>query len=601
MVKQGSWKSQDWEEEEEEPDVSPKEQIAGQRAAKPSQARSLLSVKEEQAESAPRDDSERQAKIRALAERIRAENRKAQETATVQEQERKASEAVQTKQKEDEDMRRVLSILPTIETKVAAAEDEAEKVVILAAPLSMEAVEEMKDLQLSVIRDTERAAKAASLNVETIRRDLQRSRKEVEHMASAAKDHACSEIKGLEERLLKAKASLDEHKNVRKDYEASVAAQKLFGELSSRVAGVEIDAEKAAMMAEPLAKVLGLEEVSSIEIRETKAAIQLAQATLAPTARLISGKVDGLKGRLLQKMLELQTRAETAQALLDKAQQTVEEADSQASALQILKQVSERMASLEDVLEKMRETEAPFLMGIENLPVEQSEDALQKMDKASALAMSALADARKYVALKAVAANNLAEGAAASARQQLEKAGQQLDANIERVKKFQGETLRRRRFHLLSAVKERLDEAEAAIAKLQAASGDLKHARQTQSEDVAETVEKAHSAELDAQNSVMVARREFQERQQDLRALEGSKADVLKSNSEILRCKVKISQMEAELLKFRRLAESIEDRTRGQVKREVKEESHDDWSYQKRGQPYGSGQWANKRYKAGNW
>ena len=74
----------------------------------------------------------------------------------------------------------------------------------------------------------------------------------------------CDEEKALREgssrlswkakaRLDAAKAKINEHRTVRKDYEMALAAEKDFGDLATRLAGVQIDCEKAATMAEPLA------------------------------------------------------------------------------------------------------------------------------------------------------------------------------------------------------------------------------------------------------------------------------------------------------------------------------------------------------------
>jgi hypothetical protein len=50
-----------------------------------------------------------------------------------------------------------------------------------------------------------------------------------------------------------------------------------------------------------------------------------------------------------------------------------------------------------EVLEKMGETESPFLMGIESMPWDEMQELLLKMEKAASLANSAVADAHKYV------------------------------------------------------------------------------------------------------------------------------------------------------------------------------------------------------------
>eukprot|EP00931_Biecheleriopsis_adriatica_P045133 TRINITY_DN25868_c0_g1_i2.p1 TRINITY_DN25868_c0_g1~~TRINITY_DN25868_c0_g1_i2.p1 ORF type:complete len:1311 (+),score=385.86 TRINITY_DN25868_c0_g1_i2:40-3972(+) len=542
------------------------------RGPPPASLRQKAVKKEEPADStssAPVADSDRQAKIRALAQRIRSENRNAREAAAAAEKEAEnqaAQEAAQQSMKQaDEEMRKLEALLPGLEEKVVGLEDEAERVAILAAPLTMEAIADLKDLQLSAIRDTERALKAAKINADSASRELERCRRDAEAPPAAPKALILAEIKKLQERCEAATAKLDEHKNVRKDHELAIQAEKMFAELAGRLASVEVDCEKAAMMAEPIAKALqnSDEELSPEDLRETRETLRIAQAKLAPTLRLVAGKVSALKGPMRAKMEELQARAEGAQGILDKAHQTIEEAQGRAAALPILKQVSERLTQLDEVLEKMRETEAPFLMGIENLPSEESGEALQKMEKAATLAMSAHADANKYVGMKLVEVGRLAESAAEDARRELQKAKQQIEMNAERVRKFQADTLKRKRQHLVHSIHESVEAAVASITKLQAVSGELQKA---EPESLTETIERAQAAELEAQGLVTTARRAVQEKQQEMRPLEAgsSQSAAVKGNSEVLRSKVKVNQMEGELQKFRKVMNEVNEKIKVQ-------------------------------------
>jgi len=133
----------------------------------------------------------------------------------------------------------------------------------------MLAEDELRELQLSAIRDTERAVRGALGTAAKGKKELEARKKEAEAMAPLAKKAAGEELQRLQARLEAAQAKLDEHKNVRKDHELALAAEKLFGELAARLAGVEIDCEKAAMMSEPLAKALDANphEISASEIR----------------------------------------------------------------------------------------------------------------------------------------------------------------------------------------------------------------------------------------------------------------------------------------------------------------------------------------------
>eukprot|EP00930_Biecheleria_cincta_P035264 TRINITY_DN2425_c0_g1_i5.p1 TRINITY_DN2425_c0_g1~~TRINITY_DN2425_c0_g1_i5.p1 ORF type:complete len:1329 (-),score=337.78 TRINITY_DN2425_c0_g1_i5:666-4652(-) len=524
-------------------------------------------VKQEPVES-PADNSARQAKIRALAEKIRSESRQSREESAQQKKQQEADKQAalteQSKKKVEEELLRVENLIPGLEEKVVSAEDETERIAILAAPLSMEAVEDLKEVQAQAIRDTERAVKATKIHLDGAVRELEKIKREVQAIqGGAGKTKLVAELAKLDERLQAARAKVDEHKNVRKDHEAATQAEKTLAELSGRLAGVEMECEKAVMMAEPIAKVLGsdLQELGAADIREAKEALRVAQATLAPTLRLIIGKSAGLKGPVLQKMLDLQSRAEESKNQLERAQQTVEEAQSGAAAQPILKQAKERLAAVEEILERMRETEAPFLMGIETLPADESTEALDKMDTAAKLAMSALLDSNKYVSLKIVEVGRLSEATASSARQELEKVKKQIDDHVQRVRKFQAEASKRRRVHLVVGIKHSVEVAEAAIQKLQELSGEL---RKATAENLAEALEKARAADVEAQSAVTAARREVQDKQQDMRQQEGGQAETLKGDSEVLRSKVRVNSMEAELNKFKRLAGEADEKIKVQ-------------------------------------
>jgi len=495
-------------------------------------------------------DPDRQAKIKALAAQIRAKARRAAE----EEDAEVEPEEAPRMPPDEQDTTRLEGMIQGLDQKVAHTEDEIERIGILAAPLSMEVTEDIKELQANAIRDTERAVRAAKLNFDSALRDVDRAEREVAALAAPDQAQFSASLAQLKERLQEAQGKLEDHKNVRRDYEQAAQAGKAFGDLASRLSTVEMDCDKAAIMAEPVAKTLDTNplELSAADLRETKEAVRIAQAKLAPIARLITAKASGLRGLMLERMTELQARAQSCQAQLDKAQQTMDEAQSRASALPLLKQASERLAAVEEILEKMRETEAPFLMGIENLPPEEAKPALDKMDKAASLALSAVADAHKYVSLKLVEVGRLAEATAATARAELEKVKKQLDANAERVRKFQLDATGRRKNHVVFSMKEHVEAADVSVQRMQSLAGVL---RKATIEKMTECLEQAHAAELEAQSAVALARREVQERQPEVHGPNGGRQQAaLKNNSEVLRCKVRVSHMEAELAKFRKLA-----------------------------------------------
>lgn len=475
---------------------------------------------------------------------------------------RKAPELSETEmqKKEEEDGQKIEKFLPLLEEKVSSAEDEAEKVAILAAPLCMDADDEIRDLQLAAVRDTERAVRAASAVVAASTREVERRLTETLAMAPNAKETGEAELEKLKSRLVAAQAKLDEYKTVRKDHEAAIAAGKAFGELSQRTASLEIDCEKAAMMAEPIQKAVdeaSASDVSPTELRETKEALRIAQATLAPTMRLLQGKIEGLKGPMKSKLLELQARTEASQSLIDKAQKTVEECQAKSAAVPILKQANERLEAVEDVMERMRETESPFLMGLETMPADESSDLISIMEKAASLAHSSIVDGHKYISLKMVEIARLGE-AGESVKAEIERIKAKLDKEMEGVKKFQADTQKRKRMAIVDGIKGLIDAAQKATDRLKDLGIKLANA---DADESIEILENGLAAEVEAEKAITAARRELGEKQQDLRhPKQGERPDALKSNSDVLKTKVKVNYMEAELVKFRKIAKEVEEK-----------------------------------------
>lgn len=549
-------------------------------------AKSFIPVKQEGVERRA-GETDRQAQIRAMTEKIRREAREASAGAgpkpppgappgadkpaqpankaparpsqPAAQQKPPAARMPATQAQEDKDAARIEKFLPLLQEKVALAEDEAEKVSMLAAPLTMEADEEIRDLQLESVRETERAVRASNTVIAASKREIDKLKTEVARMAPIAKETGETELEKLSTSLAATQAKLDEFKTIRKDHEASIAASKLYGELQQRTAGLEIDAEKAAMMAEPIQRAVSTasaSDVSPTELRETKEALRIAQAMLAPTMRLLQGKIAGLKGPMKAKLLELQGRTEASQALLDTAQKTVDECQARAAAVPLLKQTNERLQTVEEIIDKMQATESPFLMGIESFPPEELREVLSKMEAAASLAHSAIADAHKYVSLKMVDVGRLGE-AGETVKAEIERVKAKLDESMKTVKQFQVSTQKRKQAALVDGIKSKVEEAASATEKLKELGAELLKA---DAANTAEVLERGFSAHAAAETAVASARKELQEHQAELKPGEGRQPEALKNSSDVLKTKVRVNYMEADIVKFGKIAKEVEEK-----------------------------------------
>eukprot|EP00929_Paragymnodinium_shiwhaense_P000687 TRINITY_DN100920_c0_g1_i1.p1 TRINITY_DN100920_c0_g1~~TRINITY_DN100920_c0_g1_i1.p1 ORF type:complete len:1243 (+),score=364.43 TRINITY_DN100920_c0_g1_i1:167-3895(+) len=525
-------------------------------------------VKQELGATPAADDGDRAAKIKARMETIRASARG--DTNAVKAAPIKPAPSIKGfnpeafKKKADDDSRKLEKMLPPLEERVSSAEEEMERVAIHAAPLAMEATEEVQELQAAAVRDTERVAKTAASNVALIRREIDRREKEVATFAPVVKQSGKEELKKFTERLDVLQKRLDELKSVRKSHELALAAEKLFAELTQRLVSIEIDCEKASMMTEPIASTLETnpDSIDLNELREAKDMLRLAQATLAPTMRMIAGKVAGLQGATKQKMLDLQSRAEAAQAMLDKAHKTADEAQSQAACGPVVKAAQDHLAKVQQALDDMRESETPFLMGIECVADEEGSKLITAMETSVADAQSAVAEAHKYVALKMVEIGRInSQSAATSGKAQLEAVKKQLEAATAAVQKFQAQASKRKKSSIALGMQAKTEESAEAVKKLK----DLGTALQCAGpgDEMKEALQQAHDGQVAAEALVAAMRKNLLEKQADLRPAAGESAKTgenMKISQDLNRMKTKMSAMEGDLKKFRQMLKDFDEK-----------------------------------------
>merc|ERR1719162_2238238 len=166
-------------------------------------------------------------------------------------------------------------MLPIAMEKVDTAEDEVEKAAIAAAPLNIDHADDLRSVMLGAIKETEQRVRSGQAAIGDARRFITGKISQVNRFAAGTKQTALEEFRALQTRLDEAQEKLNPFKTAREDYESKVQAKKLYEELSSKLAGAEIEVEKAAMMTAPL----GGESTDGI--KETEQALAAAQSALS--------------------------------------------------------------------------------------------------------------------------------------------------------------------------------------------------------------------------------------------------------------------------------------------------------------------------------
>lgn len=505
-------------------------------------------------------DPDREAKVRAAADRIRAETKQSAVDIEAKDHEKemrlKAENEERTKKQEEEDAKKLAGFLPQVQEKVTAAEDDAEKISILAAPLEMDPMEELREMQLEAVREVERAVQAATFSTTLARQQVERRMREADGYAPMAKETAKEELGKLLERLDAGQEKLNDHRTARKDYELAYSANRAFGDLAEQLAGEQIECEKAVLMAEPLAQQLDADanEVSPSDIRETKDAIRTSLATLAKTSRMISGKSSGLKGAVNSKFNDLQARVDETRKDLEKAQKALEEAEGRATAAPILQKVADKIAPIDDMLAAMLELETPFLIGNDLMGAEEAEGNIKKMQRGVSKTEMEFTAMLKDIDWKEVEIGRLAEGAAESARLELEKFKEKVEKGLERVQQFRKSIGARRRTRFVEAIANKMAQADKAIATMKESGSKVSAATP---ESLAEAVEKARVCEIEAKDAAYAVRQELQD-QPD--ALEGESQDGGQFNSDVVQARKRLEFIEGEISRHTRLTDDSEEK-----------------------------------------
>jgi len=501
----------------------------------------------------------RKLQARVKDEQQRLKNAKLIKAKQAEDEEARIQEEVRERELEGTHSKQLEEMLPAVMEKVDVAEDEVEKVAIAAAPLQIDTADDLRPVMLQAIKETEQRFRTAQAAVGEAKRFITGKVQQVQRFVSSTRKQALDEFTTMQDKLNEATKKLEPFKNVRADYEQRVQGRKLYEELSGKLAGAEIEVEKAAMMTAPLGG------DSAEGIKETETALSAAQSVVSQTSRLIDSKLkahEKNKGPVYDDVKALQERAKQAQEKLDEVRKTVKETQIRIAADNLLRDVSERVSNAEDELQRMAEAELPFLRGDQKGP--DMDAMIAEADKVAVKVHTALAEAQTFVAKKLIEVARFTEGPAKAVREEVDMLQKRLEEGRERLQQFKAGTADRKRAHLLQEVETKVAGGEIEVQRLTEAVNALTNmgsAGEVVTEGLQETVEQANLAERSAQASVVVARKYLLQKTTELKKLivSGSGAG---SGTELGKLQTRVNNMQQEIAKLRGLTKEAEERIR---------------------------------------
>jgi len=469
---------------------------------------------------------------------------------------KRAEEEAAERQLEGAHSKQLQEMMPAAMEKVDVAEDEVEKVAIAAAPLQIDMTDDLRPVMMQAIKETELRVRAAQAAVAEARRFITQKITQAQRFIPSQKKAALEEFTALQAKLNDAQEKLNPYKNVRTDYEARMQGKKLLEDLSGKLAGAEIEVEKAAMMMTPI----GGDTDESM--KETEAALTIATSALSQTCRLIESKMkstEKAKGPLFEDVKLLQDRAKQATEKLDEVRRTVKETQVRIAADSLLREVTEKVSHAEDELQRMAEAELPFLKGDKDSDME---SIIAEADKTSGKVHAAIADAQTFVARKLVEVARFTEGPAKAVREEIDMLQKRLEEGRDRLQQFRSNTGDRKRAFLLQEVEAKVSNAETEVKKMAdavQALDALGGAGETISEAYKETVEHANLAERSAQSGIVVARKQLLQKTAELKKLAIAGTG---SGTELGKLQTRVNNMQGEITRLRQSVKEAEEKVR---------------------------------------
>ncbi|CAK0805545.1 unnamed protein product, partial [Prorocentrum cordatum] len=219
-----------------------------------------------------------------------------------------------------------------------------------------------------------------------------------EKQASAHEAAMVSAVSQLLQRLSKAQVQLSKERKAAVLGQGLKAAKTVLDQQEEKMKGVE---EKVAM-AETLATPLGDEQPSDEAVERMGAAVIEAEALLRAAIQSLDEAKAGAISPLKAALAKLILRGKSAGEKLRQVRASTKEQRERGDCGRLAQQARAMVDAAEAALEKVSEAELPFLRGVEVLPKEEADIAIQASEQAAGAVQRAIGEARGFMASKSI-------------------------------------------------------------------------------------------------------------------------------------------------------------------------------------------------------
>lgn len=461
--------------------------------------------------------------------------------------EERTKEMVARERKVFEDMK------PEALEKCNAAEDAVEKAsitseMIQAAGDSPEEVAKAVDETEAKAREAQAAIGAARLYLNSKQSLLQR----LQHVQ--VRDESLKEFARMNMQLTTAQNKLNPLKTARQDFLQRQQAKQAVTEIMEALSPAELEVDAA----EEANKVL--EENSSKEtLALAQQALRKANDHLAMARRMVLKKKVAAGPITLAEIAKLEERLKKGDERLAVLRDAQKELAERSACEGLIKEATDKLATVTEAVSKAADAEAPFLMGVEELPTDETLAAVKACEAAATSANTAVSIARMFIATKLVEAKRFAAGAAKEATEKLQELQRQLQEQTDKLTKVKTAMASRRQAALSREAESQVKGAEELAGRMKEAAAaleDIDKLAEMTPEEVKAHTDEAKKAELAANPALAEARRFITQRQIEAKGKEHSE----EIRDLFIKLQTRLSAAQNEVVTARKLAQSVEQR-----------------------------------------
>jgi len=439
--------------------------------------------------------------------------------------------------------------LPEVTDVVGQAEDAVENCTQMASPLLDTAAEDMEDKSAAMEEVEKMAANAQEVIIEA-RTMLTKKVQAVKQYAPEVKKASSGDISSLQTKLMDAQKKLNPLKKFRQEFEQRLAAKKVLAEILVKVEEAELEVEKAIVQGDSATA----GQMSEEELKAADETTVAAHAAILETVKMVEPKIRTAQGILRDELVQVQDRIKKCREKLLEVQQLLKGQREAFTSQAGLEAAREKVEAAEATLDKMSESEMPFLKGIEVLPKEEALTAINDSEAASKTSETAVLSARAFLNQKKIEAIKYAnKEMAKTVTAELEELQQKIEEVAKKLDSFKKETSARKVAAISAEINEQAGEAEQQtqtmleMTKVLSSDG----LSDISIDDLKSTCEKAAVSEKAASSALLEARKLLSEKQREAKT--GGKADMSLAN-ELTKIQARLNAVQQELTKQRKAA-----------------------------------------------